>query len=79
VTDSVAYDSSVSQVELRGVMESLKRSQFRHVYAVCFDEKFVPVLSAAVEVEAIGPEFLYVFPSIDKAALRDIVKVQHGT
>jgi hypothetical protein len=60
------------------VMESLKRSQFRHVYAICFDEKFIPVLSAAVEVEAIGADFLYVFPSIDKAALQNIVKVEHG-
>jgi Receptor family ligand binding region/7 transmembrane sweet-taste receptor of 3 GCPR len=77
-TESFAYSSSASVEELVSVMAALKKSQFRHVYAICFEEKLLSILNAAVKADAIGANYLYIFPTVDPLSLEELLRSGHG-
>jgi hypothetical protein len=77
-TESFAYGSMATDEELSLLMASLQCSSIRHVYAICFEEQLVPILHAAVKADAIGSDFLYIFPSLDKSSLEEVLHIQHG-
>jgi hypothetical protein len=59
-------------------MAWLKRLNFRHVYAAFFEDKFEPVLNAAVEMGTFGSEYLYVFPGFDVFVFRQTLMLKAG-
>jgi hypothetical protein len=59
-------------------MAWLKRLNFRHVYAAFFEDKFEPVLNAAVDMGAFGSEYLYVFPGFDVFVFRETLRLKAG-
>jgi hypothetical protein len=60
-------------------MASLKRSQFKHVYAITFEDKFASILTAASETGAIGSDYLYLFCGLTGSTLFEQLQVKHGT
>lgn len=78
VTESIAFSRSISQSDATAVFESLKRAQFRHVYAICYVDQLDMLLSAASDVGVIGDDYLYLFPSFNVYSLKRNLKLKHG-
>jgi hypothetical protein len=78
VTESIAFSRTLSQIDAKSVFESLKRSQYRHVYAICYVDQLDILLSAASDVGVIGADYLYIFPSFNVYSLKQNLKIQHG-
>jgi hypothetical protein len=78
VTESIAFSRNISQADATSVFESLKRSQYRHVYAICYVDQLDILLSAASDVDVIGEDYLYIFPSFNVYSLEQNLKIKHG-
>ena len=78
ITESIAFGSNISHSDALSVFESLKRLQYRHVYAICYVDQLDALLSAASEVGVIGEDYLYIFPSFYVYALKKNLKIKHG-
>lgn len=77
-TESIAFSRNISQVDAISAFESLKRSQYRHVYAICYVDQLDILLSAASDVGVIGEDYLYIFPSFNVYSLKQSLKIKHG-
>lgn len=53
--------------EARNAIQTLKRIQYRHVFAIFFDTQFDPIMKVAKEMGAVGEDYLYIFPGFDIA------------
>jgi hypothetical protein len=73
VTESIAFPFDVEEgsPEAKGVVESLKRAQFRHVYAIFFEPHVEVIMNQAAAAGLVGPEYLYVFPGLDVFSLQE--------
>lgn len=73
ITASVAfsYSASADGVEIPNAVASLKGTQFRYIYAICFDSHYNPIMTAAYEEKLTGKDFLWAFPGLDKGNFQD--------
>jgi len=76
---SGSISSSTTTTEANNVMEALKRSGYRHVYAVGFEKYLEPLLLAALNKGTVGPDYLYVFTSLDPFKAANLLKLPPST
>jgi hypothetical protein len=65
-------------MEARSVFESLKRLQYFHVYTICYPDQLEMLLNVALELNAIGPNYLYIFPGLDVYSLQQTLRISEG-
>lgn len=80
-TTSVAFSFSASAdgVEIPNAVKSLKGSEYRYFYAICFDSHYDPIMTAAANEEITGKDFLWVFPGLDKGGFQSYAVYPPGT
>ena len=81
VTSSVAfsYSASANGVEIQNAVASLANTQFRYIYAICFNSHYEPIMTAAYEQKIAGKEFLWIFPGLDQGGFQSFAKFPPGT
>ena len=80
-TASVAfsYSASADGDEIPHAVAELAETQFRYIYAICFDSHYVSIMTAASEHEITGKDFLWVFPGLDKDGFQSNALYPPGT
>lgn len=77
-TDSLVYTDVANNQETENVILWLKRLKVRHVLVLGYEDALEPIMNAAHALNAVGPEFLYVFPCFDVFILQRSLRVKHG-
>lgn len=70
ITESIAFtfanaDAETRKVIARDTIRAMLKLQYQHVYAIFYETDVLVMMEAAAELNAVGPDFLYVFPSMD--------------
>ena len=60
------------------VFESLKRLQLHHVYMICYPDQMELLLTVALKLSAIGPDYLYILPGQDVYKLGRDLRIMDG-
>eukprot|EP00934_Nitzschia_sp_Nitz4_P000717 Nitzschia sp. Nitz4//scaffold306_size21755//18232//21199//NITZ4_008592-RA/size21755-processed-gene-0.29-mRNA-1//-1//CDS//3329547120//717//frame0 len=75
----IAFSFAASYEEIRSAVATLKASEYRLVYAICFDTHVESLLQAAAELEVVGDDFVWVFPGVSSSGLINSVQYPTGS
>lgn len=64
-TDSIAFSDSASSLEIANAIQNLKETQYRAIYAICFETHYPKIMTAAYEEGLTGGDFVWIFPGFD--------------
>lgn len=67
--DSIAFAYTASDSEIYSAISSLKATQYRFIYAICFETHLQPLMEAAVSLNVVGEGYAWIFPGVDSASL----------
>lgn len=62
---SVPFSLSISQKEATQVVQSLLSTQYRHVYAILYENQYDIIMGTAIDMGAAGADYFYLFPGLD--------------
>jgi len=64
-TVSVPFSFSISQKEATQAVQSLINAQYRHVYAILYENQYDIIMGTAIDMGAAGVDYFYLFPGLD--------------
>lgn len=76
--DSLVYTYASSDLEAKNSISWLLDLKYRHVFVLGYEETLEPLMNAAYELGAVGPEYLYVFPCFDVFNVQESLRARHG-
>lgn len=56
----------------------MKRLQYHHVYMICYPDQLELLLTVASDLNAIGPDYLYIFPGLTVYGLEQNLRTMNG-
>jgi hypothetical protein len=78
-TTSIAFSSRATDEEIATAVTSLQTTQIRHFYAICYEEHYIPIMTAAVNQSIVGSGFLWIFPGFDLINIYNTLRFPPGT